>query len=211
MATFLPGKTLVPRWRIKMEPTWAMSPGVTFRPKYFGLESRPFLVVPADFLCAINVYIYPELVEGYTKSHMNISEEVSFDKNGHVERFSGGLRKFSLAIIIILVASFSFGIGRLSVVGKREPIKIEYDPDISSPAPVSTLETNKTASVINAIKTSSPVVSNSTVVVSKNGTKYHYLHCPGAKQIKEENKITFASPAAAEAAGYTLAGNCKPR
>jgi len=31
-------------------------------PRYFGFESRPFLVVPADFLCAI--LVYPELVEG---------------------------------------------------------------------------------------------------------------------------------------------------
>lgn len=47
------------------------------------------------------------------------------------------------------------------------------------------------------------------VVGSKNGTKYHLPHCSGAGSIKEENKVWFASESAAQAAGYTRAGNCK--
>ncbi|MDO8424290.1 MAG: hypothetical protein Q7S54_01620, partial [bacterium] len=62
---------------------------------------------------------------------MNISEEVSFDKEGHVERFPL-FRKLFLALVIILVAALSFGIGRLSVAGDREPVRIEYDPEISN-------------------------------------------------------------------------------
>lgn len=46
-------------------------------------------------------------------------------------------------------------------------------------------------------------------VASRSGTRYHHLTCPGAKQIKEENKIFFATPASAEAAGYTRAANCQ--
>ncbi|HEY9582849.1 MAG TPA: hypothetical protein VJK09_00855, partial [Candidatus Paceibacterota bacterium] len=99
-------------------------------------------------------------------------------------------------------------IGRLSVVGNREPIKIEYDPalteQLSTPSVASTLGVDQTANVINA-------VGEESVVVSKNGSKYHYPYCSSAKQIKEENKIVFATPAAAEAAGYTLAANCKLR
>lgn len=45
-------------------------------------------------------------------------------------------------------------------------------------------------------------------VASRSGTRYHALSCPGAKQIKEENKIFFASALAAEAAGYKRAANC---
>jgi deoxyribonuclease-1 len=51
--------------------------------------------------------------------------------------------------------------------------------------------------------------STKNIVASKNGTKYHLVNCSGAKSIKEENKIWFASEADAQAAGYTRAGNCK--
>ena len=47
------------------------------------------------------------------------------------------------------------------------------------------------------------------VVASKSGSKYHLPTCAGAKQIKPENLISFASASAAEAAGYTPAANCK--
>ena len=142
---------------------------------------------------------------------MNISEIVSYDKEGEVSSASWRIplfRKLFLSFVIILVASLSFGIGRLSVVGNREPIKIEYDPalteQLSPPSVASTHGVDQTANVINA-------VGKGSVVVSKNGSKYHYPYCSSAKQIKEENKIVFATPAAAEAAGYTLAANCKPR
>jgi hypothetical protein len=54
--------------------------------------------------------------------------------------------------------------------------------------------------------------SDTRVVVSKSSTskKYHHPWCAGAKQIKEANRLWFASPAEAQAAGYTLAGNCTP-
>jgi hypothetical protein len=129
-------------------------------------------------------------------------EIISYDKDGQVERFPM-FKKLFLSLVIILVASLSFGIGRLSVIGDREPIKIEYEP----------LETNQTATVINTQVVPVPrsSVQQSEVVGSKNSNKYHYTYCPGAKQIKEENKITFATPEAAIAAGYTLAANCKPK
>jgi hypothetical protein len=138
---------------------------------------------------------------------MSLPEIISYDKDGQVGRFPL-FKKLFLSLIIILVATLSFGIGRLSVVGKREPVRIEYDSSISNDQflisnQVPSIKT-RTANVINAIQSGS-------VVVSKNGSKYHFEHCSGAKQIKEENKIVFVSPSAAEAAGYTLAANCKPR
>lgn len=134
---------------------------------------------------------------------MNISEVVAFDKDGRVERFPL-IRKLFLSLVILLVASLSFGLGRLTTIGKASPIKIEYDASISNQASVS--------GAINSIENSKLKIENSTSVVgSSKGSKYHYLHCPGAKQISETNKIVFASPSAAEASGYTLAGNCKPR
>ena len=134
---------------------------------------------------------------------MSIPEIVSFDKEGKIERFPL-FRKLFLSITIILVAILSFGIGRLSVVGNREPVRIEYDEQLTTNDSQPTTNKNQTASAVNAVREES-------VVASKNGARYHYPHCSGAKQIKEENKIVFPTPAAAEAAGYTLAANCKPR
>lgn len=52
--------------------------------------------------------------------------------------------------------------------------------------------------------------SDPRVVASKSSSskKYHHAWCPGAKQIKESNRVWFPSAQAAQAAGYTLAGNC---
>ena len=133
------------------------------------------------------------------------SEEIiELDENGEVasgDSPSLFFRKIFVSLVIILVASLSFGIGRLSVVGKREPIKIEYDASMTS---ISDNQINQTGSAANA-------VSVGQVVASKNGSKYHYPHCAGPKKIKEGNKITFQTPVAAEAAGFSLAANCSPR
>lgn len=144
---------------------------------------------------------------------MSITETVSYDKDGRMVKFPL-LRKLFVPLVIVLVAGLSFGIGRLTVVGKREAVRIEYDKSLMSDdqTPISNQVPNpnvlktQTANVIQAVTPASQQV-----IASKNGSRYHYLHCSGAKQIKEENRITFASPAEAESAGYTLAANCKPR
>jgi len=46
-------------------------------------------------------------------------------------------------------------------------------------------------------------------MVEAAGKAYHLPHCSGAKSISEANKITFATKAEAEAAGYRPAANCK--
>jgi hypothetical protein len=145
-------------------------------------------------------------VEGQAplQSSSELEATVTFDKDGRIERFPL-FQKLFLTIIIILVATLSFGIGRLSVAGDRGPVRIEYDQQLTTHNSQRTTNINQTASVINTTQ------NDTAVVVSKNGTKYHYSHCGGAKQIKEENKIVFQTPEAAEIAGYTLAGNCSPR
>ena len=58
----------------------------------------------------------------------------------------------------------------------------------------------------------SPLTTSLTVrqvVASKSGTKYYLPECPGVERISEANKVWFASPAAAAAAGYAPATNCK--
>lgn len=57
MPTFVPGNTLVPLCLEMMSPTLAKAPSVILIPRYLGLESRPFLVVPVAFLCAIMMLV----------------------------------------------------------------------------------------------------------------------------------------------------------
>jgi hypothetical protein len=57
-----------------------------------------------------------------------------------------------------------------------------------------------------------PVHTDARVVASKSSSskKYHYTWCAGATKIKAANQVWFATAQEAEAAGYTLAGNCTP-
>jgi hypothetical protein len=127
--------------------------------------------------------------------------------------------KLFLTTIIILVSALSYGAGRLTSIDENEAVRIEFDTSLT--ANIQELNSSKASNAGNETgskgslnadqpRVSSPV-TNTEVVVSKNGSKYHYAHCSGAKQIKEENLIRFSSPQAAETAGYTLAANCKPR
>ena len=97
---------------------------------------------------------------------------------------------FFIAILIILVAFASFGLGRLSKIKTaRVPLKIE-----------------QMAAVGEAIGETKSV---GMYVASKNGTKYHFPWCSGAKSISEVNKIWFNSVEEARASGYAPAANCK--
>jgi len=96
--------------------------------------------------------------------------------------------------MILLVASTSFGLGRLSLADKN--------PDNALQQPV----TRKS----ERVSTKTSQASTSTVFVgSKNSDKYHLPWCPGAKNIAETNKITWQSREEAEAAGYSPAANCE--
>jgi hypothetical protein len=47
------------------------------------------------------------------------------------------------------------------------------------------------------------------IVASRNGTRYYFPNCSGARAIKPENRVFFESIEEAERAGLTLAKNCK--
>ena len=101
-----------------------------------------------------------------------------------------------LAIIIAFVALFGFGFGRLSKIEEtRAPVKIE----------------NLSASVSEIGFCVAPAAETwfQKFVASKNGDKYHFPWCAGAKRIKEANKIWFATQEEAKANGYSPASNCK--
>lgn len=103
-----------------------------------------------------------------------------------------------LALCLIFVSTISFNLGKINSL-KQTPITIDgVAADIYS-----------ASNQEGIIKTNNkPTVVDRRVVVSKNSDKYHFTWCSGAKRIKEENKIWFADEAAAQAAGYTKAGNC---
>lgn len=109
------------------------------------------------------------------------------------------------AIIIILVGLASFGLGRLSnLVDNREPVKIRYENFESGGSKPVTLEVGEQGAAVAGIGD-----IGGSVVASKNGTKYYFPWCGGVSRISAANKVTFASKAEAEKAGYTPAANCK--
>lgn len=120
---------------------------------------------------------------------------------------------FYTATLLIMVAVSSFGLGRQSVIETAPEKNIENKgavlltespnstPTPLAPTPLPIVESGDIETEI--------LVPGGEVVASKSGTKYHLPTCSGAKSIKPENLVTFESIAAAEAAGYTPAANCK--
>lgn len=104
-----------------------------------------------------------------------------------------------VVLVILFVGLIAFGLGRLSALSERKaPITVE----------------NLTGAVLARTDfqlSISDINSNieKLFVASKNGSKYHYPWCSGAKRMKEENKIWFATKEEAEKAGYAPAANCK--
>lgn len=118
-----------------------------------------------------------------------------------------------IVIIIILTALISFGLGRLSIIKENKtPLTIE---NLQGGIVNSTSVAGAGDSVeILPVRNENEKVfvashEDKLFVASKNGTKYHYPWCPGALNIKEENKIWFSSKEEAEKSGYTPASNCK--
>lgn len=108
---------------------------------------------------------------------------------------------FLLALLIILVACASFGLGKLSMASNTQntPLYVQNSdlPGITASAYAQAQEEG-----IYSIK-------NVSVVASRSSDKYHFPWCSGAQRIKEENKILFMSIQEAREAGYEPAANCK--
>lgn len=126
------------------------------------------------------------------------------------QKFKGILRgtEFHLSLLIIGVSLASFILGRLSVTEKS--YVIEQKAQLFDTQPVLSEATTELKNSISNPDTNTEVPqSENAYVASKSGTKYHLPWCGGAKKIKEENKIWFATKEDAEKAGYTPAANCK--
>lgn len=112
-----------------------------------------------------------------------------------------------LVLLVILVATASFGLGRLSY---KETINAEV---MVGEIELETMPASAYASKEKQKEQGVSVVGNTeetgAVVASKNGTKYHFPWCSGAQRISPENLIYFNSIEEARTAGYSPASNCK--
>ncbi len=114
-----------------------------------------------------------------------------------------------MASLLVLIGVASFGLGRLSVVlpdtttnNATVILSEKVEPEFKNAT--ETLSTTTEVAAVKTITNKKPGL----FVASKAGTKFHKVTCPGAKQIKEENKIYFNSVEEAKASGYTAAANC---
>ncbi|MEI7480279.1 MAG: hypothetical protein WCJ59_01505 [bacterium] len=119
-------------------------------------------------------------------------------------------KDIAIVAILVLVGLASYGLGRISIYEDKKP-KVEVKDII---CPISGQNVSISGSFIKGVKTSvsentqNTQLGTTTIIASKNGTKYHYSWCPGAKQISEANKIWFNTIDEARTAGYTPASNC---
>lgn len=97
------------------------------------------------------------------------------------------LLDWGIAVIVILVALISFGVGRLSVAEEQKPVV--------------SMATASTSTKVMHIA--------GDFVASRNGTAYYFPWCAGVSNISEGNKIWFQTESQAQRAGYHPAKNCK--
>lgn len=125
------------------------------------------------------------------------------------------------ALLLIFVGALSYGLGYFAGAATGPAGAILAQPTvllIASATPPTIVNSSTTAQPVPAVSVARPFTSSQTdgapaslsgpYVASKSGTKYHLVTCSGAKRIKDENKVFFATKNDAEAAGYTAAANC---
>lgn len=112
-----------------------------------------------------------------------------------------------IVAIILLSSSAAFGLGFLAGkdVGQKGELKIEQLQLEAAVLPAAQAAIGEGQAVAASVAT---LPAGGQYVASKTGKSYHLPWCPGAKQIKEENKVWFSSKEDAEAKGYKPAGNC---
>lgn len=107
-------------------------------------------------------------------------------------------RDVLILCILLIVSSASFGLGL------RAGLDVGQGTDSTS-----SLQGNASIDESPSVTSETAATSIGQIVASKNGTKYYLPGCAGADRISLANKVWFASVAAAVAAGYAPAANCK--
>ena len=121
------------------------------------------------------------------------------------------IKPFYYFILLFIVASIFFALGRLSILQEsHNPIKILYPNNQAT----STQTGAAILAVPAGVSNSSDVIPQVTdmggqVIGVKTSMKYYFPWCGTLKRAKPENQITFASTDLAKAAGYVPGGGCK--
>ena len=111
-----------------------------------------------------------------------------------------------LSAVIILITVISFQSGKISALKNRG----EDGLTIKEASLEEVFEKKGTEGQAQRVESQQKATSElGRVVASKNSNKYHFSWCAGAGKISDKNKISFPTEAAALAAGYILASNCK--
>jgi len=101
--------------------------------------------------------------------------------------------------IISLVGLSSFWLGRLS----------QSDQGAKALPTITTSQVGPVVDLLNKDLGASVLGSKKEYVASKNGKMYYPLDCSGAKRIKVENQIFFATAEEAEKSGFILSTSCQ--
>lgn len=138
---------------------------------------------------------------------------------GHIGSLS---KDWLILACLVLTASLCFGLGLLANrenQPSKDPLWIEQLPPEELPGSVGTstparqkVQPRSPAQALPASQPAAAAVAmpqTGQYVASKTGTKYYLPSCATAKRIKDENKVWFATKAAAEAAGYQPSTTCK--
>lgn len=115
-------------------------------------------------------------------------------------------RDLFLGALVFLVSAASFGLGRLSAIWPAEEL-ISIEDAGSSIQNSGGIGVVQPSQMPNA-KFQIPDFAQGNFVASSKGSAYHLPNCPGAKHIREENRLWFETAEDARAAGYRPAGNC---
>ncbi len=147
---------------------------------------------------------------------MYILAKITQAVNPALEKFKSGVKKHQknifLGFCIFLISVIGFNLGRINALNKT-PAKTPEKVPILSPSDKQKRGSSfsQPNNNLGEIGTTVSQPKDLRVVASKasSSKKYHFTWCPGAKKIKEANKIWFETKALAQKAGYTLAGNCQ--
>lgn len=111
------------------------------------------------------------------------------------------------AFVLLLIGWSAFNIGLLRARQGSQPAQMAPLLQVRDSAVSRTPETQGQGTQSTA---PTPDHSDLRVVVSKGSSskKYHHSWCSSGTRIKEANRLWFPTAQDAQAAGYTLAGNC---
>lgn len=130
---------------------------------------------------------------------------------------SGVPQDVLLVLLVLSVAVAGFGLGMLSekqmTAQKGRGVWIEQMAS-STPSVLGAAVAGAGVAALaeqtikKTTKEQGQVATVGKYVASKNGAKYYLPECSGAKRIKDENKVWFATIEEAKSSGRTPASNC---